>query len=106
MKKEPESKTGTLKFEKIEEAVKEIFKDATEISFNFYNREGYDLIFKVNLNDEFDSSEFYRLNSVELNELIVKYLEKRNIKVKMNKENDYSSAHIYFDKNILKFRYL
>ena len=48
----------------------------------------------------------YRLSEPELNELIVKYLEKKNIKVKMTNKDDYSSAHIYFDNKIMKFRYI
>ena len=106
MKKEPESKTGTMPIEKITEAVKAIYKDAYDISINFYNIDLFDLIFNIDLYDEFQTTELYRYDEKQFKELIVKYLEKKNIKVKMSKTDDYNSAHIYFDKSILKFRYL
>lgn len=104
--RKPDAKTGTLLFEKLEEAVKDVYKGANDIFINFYNRESHDLTFNIYLKDEFNSVEMYRLSESELNELIVKYLEKKNIKVKMTNKDDYSSAHIYFDNNVMKFTYI
>ena len=105
MKIQPESKTGTLLIDQITKAVTDVYPEAYGIDINFY-RESFDLIFKIDLNDEFNSVEFYRYNEEQFKELIVKYLEKKDIKVRMNKEFDYSSAHIYFDQKVLKFRHI
>lgn len=104
--RKPDAKTGTLLFEKLEEDVKDVYKAANDIFINFYNRESHDLTFNIYLKDEFNSVEMYRLSEPELNELIVKYLEKKNIKVKMTNKDDYCSAHIYFDNNVMKFTYI
>lgn len=102
---QPESKTGALLKAQIDEAVTDVYPKAYGIDINFY-RDNFDIIFRIDLEDEFNSVEFYRYDEKQFKELIVKYLEKKNIKVKMNKTDDYNSAHIYFDKSILKFRYL
>lgn len=105
MRIQPESKTGTLLKAQIDEAITDVYPEAYGVEINFY-REGFDLIFKIDLNDDFQTVEFYRYDEDKFKELIVKYLEKKDVKVKMNKEDDYSSAHIYFDQKVLKFRHI
>lgn len=105
MKIQPESKTGTLLKEQIDEAITNIYPEAYDIEINFY-RDDFDLIFRIDLNDEFNTVEFYRYDEAKFKELIVKYLKKKDVKVKMNKEDDYSSAHIYFEQKGLKFRHI
>lgn len=105
MKIQPESKTGTLLKSQIDEAVTDVYPKAYGIDINFY-RDNFDVIFRIDLEDEFNSVEFYRYNEEQFKKLIVKYLEKKDVKVKMNKEFDYSTAHIYFEQNVLKFRHI
>lgn len=105
---QPESKTGTISFEKLTEIIESVYAGAHDVVINQYNRgETYDCIFKISKKDEFCTEDFYRLTSKDLKELICAYLkEKHSLVVKKTQENNIDSAHVYFDQNVIKFRYI
>ena len=105
---EPETKTGTISFEKLTEIIKSVYDGAQDVQINQYNRgELFYCSFKILKQDEFCTEDFYRLNSKDFKELICIYLkEKHSLLVKKPQENDVSTAHIYFDQNVIKFRYI
>lgn len=106
-KVQPESKTGTLSFEKLTEIIKSVYTDAFQVEINQYNRgDTFDCIFRIKRDDDFNSEDFYRLTSKDFKELICVYLkEKHSLVVKKTQENNIDSAHIYFDQGVIKFRY-
>lgn len=105
---EPETKTGTISFEKLTEIIKSVYDGAQDVTINQYNRgETYDCVFKISKKDEFCTEDFYRLTSKDFKELICVYLkEKHSLVVKKTHKNNIDSAHIYFDQNVIKFRYI
>lgn len=107
-KAQPESKTGTISFEKLTEIIKSVYTGASDVVINQYNRgESFDCVFKILKNDEFCTEDFYRLTSKDFKELICVYLkEKHSLVVKKTQENDVGTAHVYFDQNVIKFRYI
>lgn len=106
-KVQPESKTGTISLEKLTEIIESVYVGARDIAINQYNRgESFDCIFKILKPDEFCTEDFYRLTSKDFKELICIYLkEKHSVLVRKSQENDVSTAHIYFDQGVIKFRY-
>lgn len=107
IKVQPESKTGTLSFEKLTEIIKSVYDGAQDVQINQYNRgESFYCSFKILKQDEFCTEDFYRLTSKDFKELICVYLkEKHSLVVKKTQENNIDSAHIYFDQGVIKFRY-
>lgn len=107
-KVQPESKTGTISFEKLTEIIKSVYAGAQDVQINQYNRgESFYCSFKILKRDEFCTEYFYRLTSKDFKELLCIYLkEKHSLIVKKTQENNFDSAHIYFDQGIIKFRYI
>lgn len=106
-KVQPESKTGTISFEKLTEIIESVYAGAQDVQINQYNRgESFDCIFKILKPDEFCTEDFYRLQVKDFKELICFYLkEEHSLTVKKTHENNVESAHIYFDQGVIKFRY-
>ena len=107
-KVQPESKTGTIRFEKLTEIIKSVYDGAQKVKINQYNiGESFYCSFKILKQDEFCTEDFYRLTSKDFKELLCIYLkEKHSLVVRKSKENDVSTVHIYFDQGIIKFIYI
>lgn len=107
-KVQPESKTGTIPFVKLSEIIRSVYDGAFNVKINQYNRgDTFDCVFSIQKDDDFNSEDFYRLTSKDFKELLCIYLkEKHSLIVKKTQENNFDSAHIYFDQGIIKFRYI
>lgn len=108
IKVQPESKTGTISFVKLSEMIRSVYDGAFDVKINQYSRgDSFDCIFKILKRDEFCTEDFYRLTAKDFKELICIYLkENHSLVVKKSQENEIDTAHIYFDQNVIKFRYI